>query len=412
VRTIKTLGIATAMALALIAFVGAASASANNFKVNAEPAKWSGSVSGKSHELSLNGESFTCNNVVFSGETVNKTINEVTVAPELNGCVHNGFPATWAMHGCKFRLRPGAGPALVGSLDIVGCVTPMSNESSGCLTEIGNQSGLGTVTYKNVATSPATITAIASINSLTFTRSGSCSGPKGTFSNGTYSGEWTIKGATTPGGVPAAVEIESTPAPPLSKFVAEEAPVTLSGIGGNGVLPTFTFTTNGPISNGTIYCESRTYSGTISTVSAEAIALAPVHHNCSINFNGGPKTKVPDESITAGGCSYEVQAKGGFAIVGASCAANPISITIPGCVLTMGPQGGFVGRFTFINEGSGKLRTVKIDQPDSGLPRLTYTAVGPGCVKQGTFVAEATVRMVPVLSATNSNGAAQGFWVE
>ncbi|HEX4668769.1 MAG TPA: hypothetical protein VH275_02170 [Solirubrobacterales bacterium] len=400
-RNIKTLGVATAMALALIAIAGASMASANNFKAQTEPEQWGGSSTGKSHVLSLNGESITCSSVTFAGETVNKSVKDVTVTPALNGCTRgSGIPATWTMHGCKFRLHAGPGPGLSGTIDITGCETPMSTESEGCLTQIGNQGGLGTIEYKNVATSPPTLTAVVKLTGITFTRNGqTCFGPVGTFSNGTYTDEWTIKGAKS--GVPAAAEIEATSPAPPSMFAAEEAPVTIAGAGVS-VKSEFGLSTNGQVE-----CESINYSATMATTSAAAIALVPAFHGCSFD-SFHEVTKIPDEYISAGGCSYEVQAKGAFAIVGAGCAAKPISITTPGCVFTLGPQSG-LGAPSLTNEGSGRLRTVKLNMAATGT--VTATATGGSCAQQGTFT-EGTMRVVPVLSAKNSSGVQQGLAIE
>jgi hypothetical protein len=399
VRRVKTVGFAIAMALALTAFLGAASASANNFKAQVEPQTWTGSLTGKNHVLFLNEETFTCSGVSFSGETIIKTLSSVTVTPEIGGCSHLGLPTSWAMNGCKLRFRPGAGPSLVGSVDITGCTTAMTNEYFGCVTTIGNQGGIGTVTYKNVATSPPTITAVANLSSLTFTRSGaSCAGPKGTFSNGTYTGEWTMKGFSKPGGVPAGVEVESTPPPPPTVFAVEETPATVSGTS-SGALKRIT-------AGGALICNTLTLSGSSASASTASLTLTPAFKNCTMAGEA-----IPDSAVTAGGCSYALHINGKLDIVGATCAANPITITRPECVTTIGPQNGLAGisGLTYTNGGSGKLRTVTI----AGSPAevLTYTAVGAKCFKQGT-ISEGSIRPFATLSATNSKAEAQGLWVE
>jgi hypothetical protein len=405
-RTIKTLGIVTAMALALIAFVGASAASANLFKTAIEPTTWNGSLTGKSHVLSLNGESFTCEKVSFSGEVKTKTTNEVTVTPELSSCAHEGFSTTWAMNGCKFRLRPGAGPSLVGSVDITGCSSPMSLTTVyGCTTQIGNQPGLGTVTYKNVATSPTTVTAIASLTGLTFTRSGTgCSGPKGTFSNGAYTGEWTIKGASVPGGAPTAVEVESSVAP-FTHFSAEEAPVTIAGTDTRaGSFKRFVSLSLGGDGGG-VYCSSYTLSGTSATASPEAVTLTPKYAGCTL---GGEA--VPDSFVSAGGCSYAFHANGTLDIVGATCASNPMTFTRAGCVATVGPQSGlYTAGFSYTNGGSGKSRSVSMS--GSTGEKLTYTSTGAGCSKQGTF-SNSLLHSTSTLTAKNSKGESQGISIE
>ena len=223
-RTIKTLGIATAMALCLIAFVGAASASADKFNVSVEPGKWTGAISGEQHRLHL-GEDYECTSVSFtSDETKTKSFEKLAVSPELSKCLFRGLSyVNWTMNGCKFLFHAGAGS---GTIDITSCTKPMSVEASGCRIEIGNQRGLGPVTYKNSA-KLETITATAAVSNLTYTRSGFCtSWPAGTYSNGTYSGSWTIKGSTT-GGASASTWIESAAVPPISGFAFEEAPATV-----------------------------------------------------------------------------------------------------------------------------------------------------------------------------------------
>jgi len=397
VKNIKTLGIATVMALALIAFAGAASASANYFQGSATPEAVNGSLTGKAHNLLLNGESFTCSGVAFSGgEILGKTGNQVTVTPELTSCSHNNEATSWVTNGCKFRFNPGNG-SLVGWIDIVGCETPMSNNSFGCLTKIGNQNGVGTVTYQNgLSGGVAIVTAVANLNSITFTRSGGpcLGGPLGTFNNGTYTGEWIMKGSTK--GVPANLEVVSTTPPANTNFVAEEAPVTISGVG------TGTNTRMKPMAGNMLACESYSLSGTSASASAESISLVPSYKGCKV----GGET-VPDNFVSAGGCSYVFHVNGKFDIAGATCASNPITLTRAGCIVTIGPQSGLPG-VGFWNQGSGKLRTVSVI---GTAENVVATAVGPSCPSPGVH-ADGKILSSAKLTATNASGALQGFSVE
>jgi hypothetical protein len=302
------------------------------------------------------------------------------------------------MNGCKFRFHPGAGPSLAGSVDIVGCEAPMSTTSEGCVTEIGNQNGLGSVVYKNVLVGGIpTITATASLSSLTYTRSGAgyCYGGKGTFSNGTYAGEWSVKGTTKPGGLPAALEVESTPAAALTKFALEEAPATIAGAD-SGVKKRIVGGQNG------LNCGSYGLSGTSASLAPEAVTLTPIYKECTV---GGEA--VPDSFVSSGGCSYLFQANGGFAIAGATCASNPITVTRPGCVLAIGPQSGLSG-IVYANAGSGKLRTVSVS---GSTAKVTYTVAGASCMEPGTF-SNGIINTSSKLTATNSSGALQGLSVE
>ena len=367
----------------------------------------SGSLTGKNHSLFLGPWSnFSCSGVAFSGETVTKTVSSLTVTPELTECAHqSGAPKAWTMNGCKFRFNPGPGPALTGTMDIVNCTNPMKYTIWGsCVSEIGNQSSLGNVEYQNILVGgvPA-VKVIAKLTGIKYTRTNSVcgEGEEGTFSDGTYQGEWIVKGASK-GGAPVAAEVESTAFSP-TRFAAEEGPVSFSA--SNGYLRMFDF-----FANGGIECEGSTFSGTASIVPTASITVTPSFQGCSLWAKEEYK-EIPDKDITAGGCSYQLQAAGGFAIVGANCAANPITISAPGCVFTLGPQSGFPGP-VFSTKGSGKSRTVSVPYGYSNLQKtVTYTAAGAGCVKQGTFN-EASPKVRGTFSGKTAGGAEQGFWLE
>jgi hypothetical protein len=393
VKTIKTLGIATAVALALIAVVGASGASANIFMSTISSTNWQGSKLGSSHKLWLNEETFTCKNVSFNGNMAGATADQVTVSPELSSCTLNGSSSGWAMHGCKYRFNTGKG--LSGTIDIVGCESPMSTNNSGCEVKIGNQSGIGTVEYKN-AGSPETIIAVANLNSITFTRTGgvACAGPSGTFHNGTYTGEWTIKGSSAEG-FQVSIRFELTSPTPDTVFAAEEAPVTITGSYNGGLSKKMTL---GPA--GFLNCEGETLSGTASEVKSAAITVTPSYHGCKF-----ANVSIPDEFVHMGGCSYVIHVNGKFDIAGANCASDPITVTRPGCVAAIGPQSGLTTSAYFTNEGSGRLRTVAIfGTLGSG---AAATAYGPSCGTEGAFTAN--IWSQARLSATNSSGELQGI---
>jgi hypothetical protein len=398
VRTVKTLGIATAMALCLIAFVGAASASADNFKVSYEPGKWNGAISGEQHRLHL-GEDYECTSVSFSGETKTKSFEKLAVSPELSKCLFRGLSyVNWTMNGCKFLFHAGGGS---GTIDITSCTKPMSVEASGCRIEIGNQRGLGPVTYKNSA-KLETITASAGLSGITYTRSGFCSSwPAGTFSDGTYSGSWTISHSTTTG-IPGSTWIESAAPAPISAFAFEEAPATVKSelvaagwlwISGNG---------------NALTCNRFNLSGSSASALTGTLSFVPVYKECKI-----ASKPVPDSNISAGSCSYIMHADGGFDIGGEGCASNPMTFTSStGCVVTVGPQ-SFSEGLTFKSEGAGKLQTLSVPKgsEESAVFTITSTATGAGCPIPGIFTGT-KLNLRGKLAATNSGGAAQGIWRE
>jgi hypothetical protein len=396
VKSIKTLGIATAVALALIAVVGAGSASANWFKSEAVKTIWTGQTSpvgGTSkHVLNLpksNGFTGCKNN--FSGETATSVSPSLRVShrdeeglPRLH-CGLFGQEFIWAMGSCEYRFHSSEG-SLEGSVDLVCGKTGMRAEVAGCITTIGNQNNVGTVTFKNVGTgSEREITANAKLEGLTYTNEGACS--VGTFHDGTYKGEWVIKGESE--GKQVGVWMGPSPT-----FAAEEAPVSIAGMDAANAKR---------IQVGrNLVCESYTLSGTSANATSETIALTPAYGSCKFGTE-----VIPDSAVSAGSCSFMFHANGELDIVGANCASNPMSITSSGCVATIGPQSGRLG-FTYANEGFGSFRTMSMSGQANG---VTYTAVGAGCAAEGTF-STGSILSTSTLSATTSAWFQQGLWIE
>lgn len=390
-KNVKTLGIATAMALALIAFVGAGTASANVFESEASPTTWSGSRAGANHKLNLGGETFSCANVNFSGTL---EPNAITTTPELNNCTWNGFVAGWVMNGCKFRFHAGLGPELKGSVDITGCEKPMTFTVGTCQISIGNQSGLGPVTYKNVAGSPKTVTAIASLTGITYTRnSSSCGNSAGTFSDGTYTGEWTVKGSTKPGGVPVGIEVKSTSVAP-SFFSLEETPATITG-SDIGVKERIN------VPGMELYCESLTLSGTSSTLTPTTLTLLPTYKTCTV---GG--VAVGNEWIGSA-CNFALHPNGKMDLVGSLCAEGALTYGRPYCSVQIREQSNLPG-LKYTNQGSGKLRTIALSGTVTG---VKFDEAGSGCPNEGTFT-NGVIKITATLSATNSGGGIQGISLE
>jgi hypothetical protein len=404
VRTIKTLGIATAMALALIAF-GASSASASKFiNVSGGETTVSGSRSGANHVLTLGGESFKCSNVSLSGGKWNGLEpSDLLLAPELGGCSWQpGAEWTWNMNGCKLRLRPGLeneAQSTIGWVDIVGCEKAMSISSSSpfCEVTIGNQNGIGTMQYKNTGTgSQQSIQLIANLSGIEYTRSAyGCSSSNGTlstFTNGAYAGEWTLKGSTTNGLTQKPIKVEPTKS--AKSFFAEEAPVTIAGkIAENKAFLEIA-------GNGGVTCSEHQLSGTSASATIASITVTPFYSG-SCTFLGQKAT------VNMGGCSYVLHVNGEFDIAGSTCASNPIVISAGSCTATIGPKSGLSG-LTYSNAGSAKLRSVTTGGEAKG---ITSTTTGVGCITQGTFNSS-VYKGKDTFTATNSGGKQQGLWVE
>lgn len=340
-------GLVVMAALVLTVTTGVSAASASNFVAPyGGGSTWSGAREGANHVLGFSGEgTIPCSNVSFSGMTKESEPEptSLTVSPELSGCVWLAQPTTIEMGGCKFRFNLGA-----GTMDIVGCATSIRHAAGGCVKEIGNQNGLGPVTYtKSTEGGLPVITIAAKITNLTFTRGGSgCFGGPGTFSNGTYTGTWKAKG--------------------------EKLPLAITGTGtGKGAT---VFYNNG---NGSVVCPQRTLKAQTSAPTFASMTVTPSYSNC--NFLGQPAT------INMGGCSYVLHASGGFDIVGSLCYTQPITVTgTAGCTLTISPTSGASG-LTYTNGESEGVSAITTGGKATG---FTSTTAGVGCITKGTIATD------------------------
>ena len=400
-KRLKILGFTAVLAFALTAFLGASMASAGawyELHTESKPANWTGTPTSTNHELILPtaGLSFhNCANNFTSTTSDVEVINLPMVHQDSEGktnlqCLdQSGAKATWSMGSCQFVLAEGAASAAL-SMNLTNCKgTPMSYTSGKCTVTIGEQQGADFVTYQNIGSGTGReIIATADITNLYYTNGTGCTNP-GLHQDGRYIGAWNLS-AKSGFGSPTGVWAVSPSSPTF--FVFDIAPTSIAGTStGNKV---FGFEEE----NGGLTCESVSYSGTSSQRSSTTIAVVPTYHKCTRNIQG-INYSIPDEYISTGGCVYEMAAFGGFSIGGASCATKPITITSPGCVITIGPTGS-AGGLSFTNGGSGLSKTVTLGHATS-TTGLTYTAAGAGCPSNGTF-SSAVFRSTAVFSATHA----------
>jgi hypothetical protein len=407
VKRTRTMGIAVAMALALTAVTGASAASASEFQSAGagygETTTWNGSRTGENHKLHLGEDWFSCNSASFSGQMTGPSATELTVTPSLSGCMWNQQAVGWTMNGCKYRLHAGSGSGSqsVGTVDIAGCEDPMSFTGFGCKLEIGNQNGIGTVEYKNIT--GGKVTAIANLSGITYNRIslGGCTNQtNGTFSDGTYTGQWNVAGLNSKGESRNIAIAGPTPPPPPppTRFVAEAR----ASISAESINAKFIGTREGALQ-----CKSK-WATELPTGEADSITVTPILSGCS--FNG----QITGFSTSYGGCSFKHYASGAFEIVGATCASNPFTIVDTNvgeeCTITIGPQGP-LAIFTVTNEGSGAARKVKMNA-NQLVANLKYTAAGPHCREPGTF-SDGQYKPTGIsVTAKNSKGETRGIWVE
>jgi hypothetical protein len=189
-RHIRHLGSAALVVLALAA-IGAGSASAAQFRHEAiENAKVK-ATNTNNHVFTAGPiGSITCTSATFTGvaylPSPQKTLE---VEPAYSGCSFLGVVGTVKVNteGCKYKFNEptGSGP-FTGTVDVVCPEGKKINfEAEGCKIEVGSQTGLKTVSYKNLASS---VEVTANVTGITYKAGLTCIGATGEHSDGTYSG--------------------------------------------------------------------------------------------------------------------------------------------------------------------------------------------------------------------------------
>jgi hypothetical protein len=402
-RQIKLLGsLVVVSCIFAVLFATAASASVKQFQIGVAPSTIKAAANTKFKMAFPEAGSFSeysnCE-ISLTGSSSSKTVSSVSGKIDGGGkmpCVTGFGTLKWNTGSCEVELKAS------GGLAISKCGTQLLElyVPGACRITLGNQAVGGLVQYVNNAGKTET-SASPTVSGLTYTVS-NCEGygTNGTYSDGVLSeGTWTLSASTT-GGVKSSISLEEGPP---TEFAAESAPVTLAGGTAGGISKTGKTIRFGE--NGLLSC-NQSYSGSMSTRTATSVKVVPKYHNCTYSGYATGPIEVPDSYVTAGGCSYEFTYPGNFAIVGESCAAKPITITIPNCVLTVGPQSGSEV-FAMSTTGAGTLREVVATKLSKEW--LTSTATGSGCLKAGTFHNGEVFG--GNLSAKTSGGSQQGFFL-
>jgi hypothetical protein len=198
-RKLKALGLALAAVMAFAAFAG--SASAAEFHSEAEHTEISGTQIG-SDVFTTNAGTVKCSITTYSGtQTTGVTSSEVTVKPFYEKCTAFGFiGATIDVNNCHYRFTPNKEPYL----HIICLEKPIEVTTPTCVITVSSQTVANGVTYSNEGAGAARDVRVkVALTGLTYTQTNksfpNCTGGAGTFSNGTYTGEATVKGANTAG---------------------------------------------------------------------------------------------------------------------------------------------------------------------------------------------------------------------
>ena len=200
-----------------------------------------------------------------------------------------------------------------------------------------------------------------------------------------------------------------SPPPSGPRFAAEAAPVTFFGEK-EGVLNNVF----GLGRNGSVHCQNITYAGSSQTSESKSVTTVPSYSSCVwINYERTKEVLLPESAINFGGCSYAFepgtvgQFAGSLKIEGVNCASSPITVSVPGCVYSIGPNTLSGVRYT--NEGAGKVRSAWVTFGNE-TGKFSYSAAGVGCGESGSLAGGIMNNSVR-FSATNYFGEQQGLWV-
>jgi hypothetical protein len=342
VKRIKHLGLAVFAALALTAVVGTAGAAAAEFEVESEASL---SSTGSGHLLQFHTSSTECIAPALGGTLGAHSLTAKVTAKD-SKCTAFGVTGAMTMNGCEFVLRPGAMQSETtskGALDIA-CAAgkTISISATPCNVTIPAQNNLA-ATFENVGEGKArSIKVNLAATALKHSQvSGSgCKESLGEFSDGKWTGNWTLSGSgvgiwvKSSGGFelpPAGIGING------SQLVAGAYPTSITGSQKTTFLWKF--------SGGSAECASSTLSSSISAAT----------NQFAVQGSYGACTAIGVVATTAmNGCSYTFNVLSnttGHADI-ACPAGKAIEITASKCTITIPAQTTDSEGLSFTNESS------------------------------------------------------------
>jgi len=344
------------MALVLTAAVGTAAASA-------VPWKFEATQEGKSKAATINATTSKVYFVLGSSAVLNcyggELFGNLSASSETLETDTN-FPCAVSMNTCKFIFHAGEkgkGTLDIGGAKCVGISILDTNYPSGfhCKATIPAQTGLTTVTYENLATTPAKVSIAISASLKIVGEGGGLVCPKGeTYGavNGTFEAKAFNEASTQ-------IDLSVSPLAGLylegGEFKGESYPLPVAG----SQSKTLEFTASPGV--GTVKCTTAKLS---TTLSAAASLLSPVSSETSDCYMTILGVKYLT-TTTMNSCSYVLKAggtmdiactKGGDAIEFKKYSADGSTLK---CTITVAAQEGLEG-VTFTNIGTGHGRGVEV----------------------------------------------------
>lgn len=359
-KVLKAFGLAVLTALALTAFSGAASASPSFFVADDYPAALTGEATGETGKMNLY-YSTGCVSPKLTG-TLSKASE--TLSPS------SGFCNLVKMNGCGLVFHPPV-EGVNGTFDIAGpeC-TGIEVSQFGVKQKIFPKSGLAATFENEGSGSSAKVKIHAQATGLTYEILEGA--PKGTYSNGTYTTTWSLKGESA--GSSTGVRIAPFPGfsvigggSEYAEFHSDLYPASIGGeqvageVGGKKVKG-IELTT----ASGTVRCTTATFNteplfpnGQLEDTSD--LILSPAYSGCVL------AGWVPVTVSPSAGCGYNFMLTDGAPYFGNLfvCQATITSSSLGECEITVSSQTR--SGMDYANVGSGSNKTVTATANLSGL---------------------------------------------
>jgi hypothetical protein len=376
-KRIKSTGLAAAMALTLVAVLGAASASATQFRAEEYPTAATASGAGAEQKVTLGALKGQCKTATASG-TISAPSSALTLTPSFSSCKVNGINATVKFNSCAYVLNSTNEVApYKGTLNVAcskgGDKIEIVQSATNCIASIPAQSGLSAVDLANTGKKSRgrTITATMNVTGLSYTQGSLCPEP-GAYTNGVYTGNLTVSGYSSAPEHPVGVYLDTKQVVVPPVLEAEKYPAVIDatqhspmifGMGGSG----FTCSATG------------TGQSKITGASTEFSVKFQKWTGCNL-FGGF--------TLSMNGCSFALHPTVGelpytSGSLGIAC---PVGKEITGtwgagyCTVSIPAQSGLTS-LTTENIGSGASRSMVANLNAKG---VKYTQTGPACFNLGT----------------------------
>lgn len=405
-KSLKTVGLACIVALALTATLGIASASASQFRSEAYPVKFDGEQNNPEEKEEMiftvkapTGAQYRtiCSTYHLSG-TASEASSGLSLAPSASGCKFSGQKVTFNPHSCKYVLHSTSESApYTGTMDVAcsheGDEIEILNAGSGCKIGLPAQSGLGSIGFSNSGKGNGrTVAASFNLTGLTYTASGACLGQmNGTYKNGTLTGPNTLKGTDEAGTFPMGVYLANEQVEDPPHFNAESYSAHTNG---EAEEPKFS------LKIGNLKCGASKF---IDGIYGPAAGLSAWTEISGCSFGGNVFVSY------ANGCEFTYTLSGeaaNTAGMGLVCPAGAFFELKTSVCLMRIPAQQLPGAVKFENTGSGSTRKVTLNVSVSTLKYELFECWGTsGTFTNGGFTAAWQV------SGTNMEGGPLGLWI-